>query len=177
MARTGEKSARRRGFTLVEILVALAVMSVAVSVFLSLFTASLDLAQSNRNKTIAASLAEEQMAALLRAPNQYDWHLQKASSGELVEITAAASNGENDGRFTPPGVLPVLPQASTREEILYAKFSWHAYCRLPRADANYLEVTVAVRWSEEGRARVVTLTSSASRMLVASTGRRAEGSA
>lgn len=155
------------GFTLVEVLVAVAVVSVAASVFVSMFISSLTLAEASRNQKIAASLADEHMAIVLADPARYDWHLQELSSRELVPVALRGGDAADEGGFAPPAALPAVPSASTREEALYEKFSWQVYGRLPEPDLKYVEVTVAVRWPEKGRDRLVTLTSAVARASIA----------
>ena len=162
------------GFTLIEILVALAVLSVGVTIFVSLFSSSLALSQSSRNQTVAASLAEEQVQLLLHRPAQYDWHLETAKPGELVEVTVPNAS-ERYHPCDPPSVLPVEPSASMREQNLYDGFTWQAFRKTPSADAGYMEVTVVVRWIEAGRPRLFALTSAVPRSLITGAA-RAEGS-
>jgi hypothetical protein len=159
---------------LIEILVALAVLSVGVTIFISLFSSSLALSQSSRNQTVAASLAEEQIQFLLHHPAQYDWHLETAKPGELIEVTIPGAT-EKHHPCDPPGVLPVEPSASMREQNLYDAFTWQAFRQAPSADAAYMEVTVVVRWVEAGRPRLFALTSAVPRSLITGAA-RAEGS-
>ncbi len=153
MIRISPRSSRRGGFTLVEILVAVAVLGIGATVFVASFSFSLALANSSRNRAVAATLAEEHLYSLAHNPGQYSWPLQPAAPGTLVEVTPALE------RATAPASLPVMPAARAREENLYQSFSSKAYAMLPKADANHLEVTVAVSWKEAGRGQVFTLTS------------------
>lgn len=167
MVHVCRRSAYNPGFTLVEILVALVVLSVGITIFISLFSSSLALAQSGRNQTVAAALAEEQLQTLLHSPQQYNWNLQGAAPGQLVEVTLHNEPANPVRHFAPPSILPVDKKAATRVQNLYEAFSWQVFAKLPDKDAGYVEVTVAVRWAEEGKPRVVALTSAVPRSLVA----------
>ena len=165
------------GFTLIEILVALVVVSVGVTILIQLFSSSLALAQSSRNQAVAASLAEEQMQALLRNPGAYEWGLETAAPDKLVKVSVRGKPADAYP-VDPPSVLPVERTASAREENLYSRFSWKAFAKLPAADAPYVEVTVTIQWTEAGRDRLFALTSNISRPAIAAavTAARAEGS-
>jgi prepilin-type N-terminal cleavage/methylation domain-containing protein len=161
------------GFTLVEILVALAVVSVGVTVLLSGFTCGLDIAQASRNQAVASSLAEEQMQILAQNPGAYEWALDKAAPGQLLKVRP---KGKSDAfnSVTPPSTLPVDRKASAREENLYNRFTWTAFAKLSAPDAPYVEVTIAINWSEYGHNRVFSLTSSIPRQSIPT---RTEGAA
>lgn len=157
------------GFTLIEILVALAVVSTAATILISLFGSSLTLSRLNRSKTVAASLAQEQLDFILRNPEHYIWKLEGSEPGQLVEIEQvgaakeAGDNGAAGNSFHPLVVVPVEPRASTREENFYGKYRWQAYAALPQPQANHVDITVVVRWKDAGKDRSIALTSSAPR--------------
>ena len=180
MAHRRRQPSRTGGFTLIEILVALAVTSVAITIFVQCFSFSLALARSGRNENIAAALAEEHLQALLRSPERYDWHADHAAPGQLVEVTMAgevqqkAASGQPPNPkqadvirpCMPPEVLPVNPRASSREEAMYRAFSWQAFQKVSGPDASHVEITVVVRWMDAGRSQLFALTSLAPRLLL-----------
>lgn len=151
------------GFTLIEVLVALAVVSVAVTVFFSLFTASIGLSQSSRNESVAATLAEEQLLAVCQSPGLYTWNL--GDPGQLVEVVPTTDD---------PGMrafsAPSLAEMPKSDADLYQGFSWRVFAKLPSQDAAYVEVTVAVDWNEAGRDKTFALTSTIARSLTVATG-------
>ena len=168
MARAGEQVAglgahRRAGFTLLEMLVALAVISVATGVIIRLFNASLDASSASRHQRVAAGIAEEMLQTLTAHPERFVW--DKARGPELGGITM---KGASDARLpvATPSVLPVAPAAAARSESLYRQLSCEAYGRVPGEHAPYYEVTVVVRWNEGGRPRLVALTGAAPRACV-----------
>ena len=168
---------RSFGFTLVEILVALTVVSVGITVIVSGYTSALALAQSSRNQAVAAALAEEQMQTLLRDPSAYDWGLQNAAPNQRVPVNLRGKPWDSYP-VEPPATLPVDRAANSREEVLYGRFSWKAFASLPAADATRVEVTMVVQWTESGRERAFALTSMIARSAItaAQTAVRAEGS-
>ena len=168
---------RSSGFTLVEILVSLVVVSMGITILVSLFSSSLGLSQSSRNECVAASLAEEEMRALLQDPGAYEWGLDSAAPGQFAKIEARGKPADNYP-IDPPSVLPAERSANNRETNLYDKFSWKAFAKLPAADAPYVEVTVTIQWTESGRDRLFALTSGipSASIKAAATPARAEGS-
>lgn len=155
------------GFTLLEILVALAVLGVSVSLFTSLFIQTLALSDASRNESVAVSLAEERLESLLNDPGAYVWPGVDGSPGQLLEVAEKDGGKGPPYSVEPPPVTPLDPGASRREQNVYNRFSWQAYAKLPRTDAGYLEVTAVIRWSEAGRGKVFALTAVAPRMQAA----------
>jgi len=157
------------GFTLVEILVALAVMSAATFIIVALYTNAMSLAEINRCRKVAASLAEERMADLVRNPGQYRWpDLQSAADGELIRVVPGKPARMKPD---PPKAMPLDSRMYKREANFYDGFLCEAYVKAPAnaPEAGYVEVTVAVRWTREGRDYVFTLTSAMPRAILEET--------
>jgi prepilin-type N-terminal cleavage/methylation domain-containing protein len=146
----------RRGFTLVEVITALALLSVAGFISVSLFSASHDLAASNRNQTVAGQLAREQLNRLLTLPEQYAWpDLDSLEPGEFGPVTLDEATGPG---FQAPSASPALPQPTRAMRNLYENYTWEAYTRITETGIAYAEVVVAVRWKDKFRMRTLTLT-------------------
>ncbi|MFP4502366.1 MAG: prepilin-type N-terminal cleavage/methylation domain-containing protein [Candidatus Hydrogenedentota bacterium] len=160
------RCAAASGFTLIELIVALAVVGVASGVMMGLYTASLDLGDRAQDQRIAMSLAQEYLHKILLNPEFYQWELAEAEVEALFAITPVDSQSGGAQDVEPPLTLPALREASVRTRSRYAQFGWEAYGRLPREQAPYFEVTVAVRWRDGGQQRVVTLTSALARARV-----------
>ena len=169
----------RRGFTLIEILVALAVVATAATILVSLFGSSLVLSRTNRSQLVAASLAEEQMESILRNSSKYVWNLDGAEPGQLVEVVPAGPAKSEAAGAAKPAVpagrpfdrlvaAPLEPASNAREENFYGKFRWQAYAALPQPKSKHVDVTVVVRWRDAGRDRLVAFTSSAPRFSLGS---------
>ncbi len=158
--------AKRPGFTLVEILVALAVIGVASSLMFSLFFATMDLADTGRSTKVASALATEQLAAMERAPGAFVCKLNDVPAGSFAPVSLRGQRDNITPRTPPPPSLPIAERAYNREENFYNKFIWEAYARLPREDAAYADVTVVIRWHDKGRERLVTVSSALARTLL-----------
>ncbi|MBP8129511.1 MAG: prepilin-type N-terminal cleavage/methylation domain-containing protein [Candidatus Hydrogenedentes bacterium] len=153
---------RASGFTLLEMLVALAVLAVATGVIAALFSASLGLSANSRHQRIASALAEEQLCAVVQHPEQYRWPLGRAGDLELFEVQPRGA--ATAPALGPPSALPAVRNAAVRTDGEYAQFSSQVYGRLPAKNAQHVEVTVVVRWMDAGRAKLVALTSAVPRM-------------
>jgi prepilin-type N-terminal cleavage/methylation domain-containing protein len=152
------------GFTLLELLVALTVASVAAAVFVSMFSACIGLSRANGNMAAAAELAETQLAAILRAPHDFVWD----NSGGTARIPLATHEKEPPGGYPvqPPAVTLVTREAQQRLAARYGQFRWAAFAELSAPDAAAYEVTVVIRWMDAGRPQTLTLTSAIARALV-----------
>ena len=146
------------GFTLVELLTAMVVMGVAISIFISLYVASLDLAETRRVQGVAAKLAEEQLVAVQSNPGAFRWpDFASEGSGKLIKLQDAQGKGES------PVTVPTVERAQNREKNLYEDCTWEMHARLPLDTSNYVEVVVIIRWESKGRPQVFTLSSTVPR--------------
>ncbi len=149
------------GFTLIEVLVALVVMSVATYIILSMFTMSVSLGRGDRSRRAAYSIAEARLADCAIAPSRYEWPKPDAlASGELVEVKApgdatVAPNGEMPAF---PATVPTYPAAADRERRFYGQFTSSVYARSIDGAPNVYAITAVVRWTQEGRKQSVSLT-------------------
>ncbi len=143
------------GFTVMEVLVSLAVIGIAVSVFISLFRLSLTLLENSRGERIAAHVAEEQLTLLLARPvtDGLDWAgFWQAPVGEPYRLST----------FKPaetPAAMPTERPAYAQTKNDYEGCAWEAYARLPEGGAAYVEVSIEVSWAMSGRERRFILTS------------------
>lgn len=158
----------RGGFTLVEILAALVVMGVAMTLIVRFLSASIDLNKENRRERIATAYAQEQMNELITNPSAYAWAL--ATDGVLGEVKAKS---DKDSALKPPSVLPDEKHSAARkhEANFYDGFTWKAYSKLPSPEAHYAEVVVVVSWHSTsgkliGGEKSLTLTSCVPRSAV-----------
>ncbi len=152
------------GFTLLELLVALTVVSVAAAVFVGMFSACLGLSRTNRNLAVATELAETQLAAILRAPQDFQWDNSKGTARFLV--TTHEKEPPGGYPVQPPPVTLVKKEAQQKLAERYGQFRWSAFAQLAAPDATAYEVTLAIRWTDANRPQTLTLTSAIARVLV-----------
>ncbi len=146
----------RGGFTLAEMLVALVVVGVAATLFISSFLAANRLVQESTSSNVAIELAAERLGDIQLHPDHYQWPEIKA--GELAELKPKNPDMIVEG-FEPPATLPPLKDEGKREVNFYRSFLWKAYVRMPaEKDADYLEVIVLVSRPIQGQTSHVTLT-------------------
>lgn len=159
-----------RGFTLIELIVAIAVVSVATSVFLSLYFSSLGISNSARNHRVAAEVAQAELAFLQAHPEAFDWAFPESPDNARFAIERADEPPIGNPVDT-PAVLPTDKNAKLRSENQYDQYSWSAFGKYPvierdetsgeplRYGTDYYEVTVVVAWEEKGRIEKLALTS------------------
>ena len=148
----------KRGFTLVEMIVGLGVVSVAVSVFVALYGASVDLSRTASNHSVAANLAEERLAGIVSSPAAYKWLLPEPVEETRFPIQLTGEDPPAGNPVALPAAMPAEPVAFRRQDALYSKFRWEAFGKLAEGGAYY-EVTVVVRYTEQGREQLLALTS------------------
>ena len=162
---------RRMGFTLLELLTALAVIGIAATIFLRLFSSSTSLAATSLSHEVAVNLAEEYLAAIQSNPERFAWpDLEDTASGKIQPIKPI-ENGEIEENFTaPPAAMPTIRRAYNRDRSLYRDFSWAAFVVLPEGNAQYVEVFVEISWTHEDRLRRFSLASVVPRSLAERSG-------
>ncbi|MCC6145845.1 MAG: prepilin-type N-terminal cleavage/methylation domain-containing protein [Candidatus Hydrogenedentes bacterium] len=156
------RSGRRRpqriaGFTLIEVLVALAVLSVSIFIFVDLFVSSVQLGRNGRVRELAASIAEDQLQMLVSHPDRYRWQPNPDSPHALFPVLTAEDEPRAGNAVDPPGVLPIAQDAHARTKDQFDQFRWKVFARLADDGRSY-ELTTAVYWEEQGRDQVLTLT-------------------
>jgi type II secretory pathway pseudopilin PulG len=155
---------------MVELIVSLAVVSVASGVFISLYLSSLNMAAAAQRREMAAQLAQEQLGEIMAHPGQYQWKAPEGDASTLFSIQIGDDDPKAGNLFAPPAVLPTLPSAYQREMNRYAEFRWEAQGRIPAVNASSVEVTVLVHWKQEGRPQFFALTSRVPRSSIANQG-------
>lgn len=150
----------KQGFTLLEILVALGVFSIAAWIFISLFMASHAFSQASRENRIAAGLAEDQLHQIACDPSAYVWPSpSEMKPGEPRELQVRLEKKPGPYATQVPLAKTLNPSADRREKGLYTSYTWQAFATLPASGAAHLDVTVVVRWTFQGKEQSVTLSS------------------
>ena len=92
-------TAGERGFTLIEVLVALTILSISLATLLAVFTQGLDRARESRNEASARVLAQSLLAQAKTSTNlavgdsggrtnDFYWHLRVAPYGSAADLAA-----------------------------------------------------------------------------------------
>ena len=153
-SRAGKRPADH-GFTLLEIIVALVVIGMATSIFLSMYYSSLALADVNRSQIVAARLAEEFLAEIKANPESYTWPEYDAVAGDSYVLPLSTAQRI----ITPPEAKPPYERAFRRERNFYTEFQREARVIVPAKDAPYMTILVQIQWTVDGRNQYFLLTS------------------
>jgi len=158
-----ESRKRHKGFTLIEVLTAFMVLSIATTVFIGLYRGSLSLSKSSQLNQLAALVAEEALVNLQNNSDGFVWPNFDDVAQNTYE-TVRPVNG-SDGINVPeyPSVMPNNERFFRRARSQYQNFSWEGFARLPSSDANYVEILVVVQWTFDGRPQQYYLTSAVPR--------------
>lgn len=155
-----DKNKRGAGFTLVELVTALAVMSAALAISVSLFGNNIQLSRELRNNRVASEIAETQLALLCAHPEEYDWSFDSPGADGLFLITPRPDSQLVQSGTLLPDTELATKRAQEKTVTLHRSFQWHAWGRLPSQSSTYVEVTISVHWRLSGRPKLMTLTSS-----------------
>ena len=152
------RSGNRRGFTLIELIAALTVISVATTILLRLYVASTDLGNLAQHREVAASIADAQLTQIIANPDDFVWDLQQKDAQGFFRVKATADDPRAGAKAVLPEVLIPQDTSHTHQVNFYNKFRWLAFARIPNPESAYIEVAVTTRWSQAGREERVALT-------------------
>ena len=165
-SRGSQHQCNRRGFTLIELIVALTVISVATTILFKLYMTSADLGALAQHRELAATIAESELAQVLASPSAYVWDHQNPSEQGLFRVRRNAEDPRAGRKVPLPNVLLPEDASFKRETNVFDKFRWSAYGRLPEPRSAYFEITVNVQWKESGKMENIALTSAVPRSAV-----------
>lgn len=160
--RVPRSGASRAGFTLIEMLVALSVVGIASTLFLKMYTTSMDLGKLSRNREVALDAAESQLNLLIMNPADYQWDTAAANPEGLFRIRRDDSDPRAGWPIDVPAVMPFDKTARAHQQTVYDQFRWRAFGKLA-PQGLYYEVFVDVYWEQQGRQRHLTLTGAVAR--------------
>ena len=147
------------GFTLVELITALAVMSVALAISVSLFGNNIQLSTELRNNRVAAEIAETQLSLLYSHPSQYHWAFDNPGEDGLFLITPLSDSQLVQSGILLPDTVLATKRAQEKSSVLHRSFRWMAWGRVPSETSDYIEITLSVHWRLSGRPKMLALTS------------------
>jgi prepilin-type N-terminal cleavage/methylation domain-containing protein len=154
----------RAGFTLVEIVVALAVLSIATTILISMLGRGIALGDHSRYRTVAANVGQSILAEMQARPTAYVWpSFEDLQSGGVVEVTPEGVEPGSEGH---PVAAPPGADADRGDAALYSRLRWLAHGRRPVQSPDVLELTVTVFWTEAGRPYSLTLTTAYPRAFI-----------
>jgi len=151
---------RTRGFTLIELIVALAVVSIAITALVQMFTLSLNLAQTSQNALLASNLANEKLNYLKNCPEKFIWKISEANDKEGVFPILTSEDEAKAGNVADIPIIAPPDWASFRNyKNISQKFRWKAFGKLLPEDNSYYEIVVTVIYKEFGRTKYYTINS------------------
>ncbi len=172
--RPGGRDFTLGGFTLIETLIALSVVSVAVAIFVSLYGDSLGLGRLAHQRAVAAEAAQTQLALITRSPRLFLWKTPAEEAETQFPILVSEEDPKAGNIITPPSAMPADENADERARNDYENFRWRAFGRLPK-DKQHCEVTVVITWKQGGRDEMLALTSAVPRSVALGSTTVAEG--
>ncbi len=145
-------------------IIALAVLSIATTILISMLGRGVALGEHSRHRTAAANIGESILAEIQARPNAYVWpSFEDLVSGELVEITPSETAPGTAGHAVS---APLGTDSANHQQAFFGGFRWLAHGRRVTEDANHLELTVSLYWTEAGRPQSLALTTAYPRALI-----------
>lgn len=152
-----------RGFTLLEMLAAIVVMGVAVSIFFQLYISAVSLEESSSKSQTAARVAEETLTAIKTNPTAYEWpRYEEAEAGALLPLYLRGQSTQV-AQVAQPSEKPPDRRSNERTMAHYSNMTTETYTSVPTADANHALVVVVVVWNVEGRREAFSLSTTVPR--------------
>jgi len=149
----------RRGFTLIELIVALTVISVATTIYVKLYLTCTDLGNLVQHRELAASIAEGQLAQMVTDPGGFVWEFGEINEQGFFRIRRTADDPRVGLQLSLPGALLPYEASYNHQKTVYEKFRWTAFGRLPDPSSGHVEIAVNVQWRLKGKVENVALTS------------------
>lgn len=156
----------RGGFTLIELIVSLTVISVAATIFVKLYMTSADLGSLAQHRELAATIAEGKLAQIMQVPDGFVWELDQAGPAGFFRVKQDPEDPRAGRKVELPDVLLPMDRAYEHQRNVYDKYRWAAFGRLPSPASSHFEVVVNVRWEDKGKESHVALTGAVARYAV-----------
>lgn len=143
-----------KGFTLIELIVALAVVSIAVTALVQLFTMSLNLNQTAQNAILANTIAYEKLNYLKNCPEKFIWKIPENINGDTIFPILTSEDEAKAGNVLDVPIVAPPDWASFRKyKNVSQKFRWKAFGRLSPENNDSYEIILTVIYKEFGRTK------------------------
>ncbi len=154
------KERNRSAFTLIELIVALAVLSIAITVVVQMFSMSVDMARNAQNAILAHMVAEEKLGVLINHPENFIWKIpQDYKFGDFFRVLSSSDEPETGNKVEDFSLLPPDWGQYQKYKNALSTFRWKVLGKLPSPDSDVFEVSVVVSYKELGRTKYYVLTS------------------
>jgi len=149
-----------KGFTLIELIVALAVLSIAVTGLVQMFSLSLNLAQTSQNAILAGNIAYDKLDYLRNCPEKFIWKVSDSVNPEdFFSILTSEDEAKAGNVLEVPITVPPDWASFRKYKDVSQKFRWKAFGKLVSNGKDYYEVVVIVIYKEFGRIKYYTANS------------------
>ena len=143
-----------KGFTLIEIIVALAVLSVAITGLVQMFSLSLNLSQTSQNVILASSIAHDKLNYVLNCPDKFVFKIYgNLKPGEVFSILTSIDEPKAGNTIETPMIAPPDWASFRKYKNVSQKFHWKAFGKIPDNNPDCYEIIVAVIYNERGKTK------------------------
>lgn len=150
----------RRAFTLIELIVALAVLGVAITVVVQLFSISVDMTRMAQNSILAHIIAEEKLEFVVNHPEKFNWIIpENYKFGDFFRVLSSPNEPDVGNKVDDFQLLPPEWGRYLKYKNALSSFRWRVLGRIPTPDSDVFEVVVIVSYRETGKVKNYALTS------------------
>lgn len=132
---------RVRGFTLLETVVALAIVGAATAIGVSLYSAAAQMRLEQRRAALAGELARAQLAQMRQYPQHFEW---PDTLGASFAEVSAKPDSPAAGLARPVLQATAAGSALSQADRVYDGFRWRGFLRRVEGRPGCCEVVLAV---------------------------------
>ncbi len=154
------KGKKESAFTLIELIVALAVLSIAITVVVQMFSMSVDISRNAQNAILAHMIAEDKLEYVVNYPEKFKWQIpQNYRFGEFFRVLTSPDEPETGNRVEDFALLPPDWGQYLKYRNALSSYRWKVLGKLSSPNSDVFEVSVVVSYKESGRTKYYVLTS------------------